>query len=177
METHAKARTILDFIPLSVTGLRIDIIYLMPHLTSSWAAHALSALGAAGYRGGGARARVVDLLGRQDCLLSAQEIFDELRREGRPVGIASVYRVLDVLSDLGLLQRLDLGEGLSRYEAVWPGGEHHHHLVCDDCGKVEAFTDPPLERALSRVGGRLGYALDAHDVLLRGSCGDCRTSA
>jgi Fur family transcriptional regulator, ferric uptake regulator len=141
----------------------------------SWSAHALASLRSAGYRGGGARTRVVDLLGRQDCLLSAQEIFDTLRREGRPVGIASVYRVLDVLAALGLVQRVDLGEGLFRYEAVRPGGDHHHHLVCDDCGKVEAFTDQPLERALSDLGKRLGYAVGGHDVLLRGACGACRS--
>jgi Fur family ferric uptake transcriptional regulator len=142
-----------------------------------WSAHALASLRGAGYRGGGARIRVVELLGRQDCLLSAQEIFDLLRREGRPVGIASVYRVLDTLTELGLVQRVDLGEGLYRYEAVRPGGEHHHHVVCDDCGRVDAFTDQPLERALSGVAGRLRFAVGAHDVLLRGSCDDCRASA
>jgi Fur family ferric uptake transcriptional regulator len=142
--------------------------------TDSWSTHALASMRAAGYRGGGARTRVVDLLGREDCLLSAQEIFDRLRREGRPVGVASVYRVLEILSELGLVQRVDLGEGLFRYEAVRPDGDHHHHLVCDDCGKVEAFTDQPLERALSDLGGRVGYAVGTHDVLLRGSCADCR---
>jgi Fur family ferric uptake transcriptional regulator len=154
--------------------LRTAIIYQVPALAESWSAQALASLRSAGYRGGGARTRVLDLLGRQDCLLSAQEIFDTLRREGRPVGIASVYRVLDVLAELGLVQRLDLGEGLARYEAVRQGGDHHHHLVCDECGKVEAFVDQPLERALSDVGGRVGYAVGTHDVLLRGSCGDCR---
>jgi Fur family transcriptional regulator, ferric uptake regulator len=146
----------------------------VPDTTDSWSAYALVSMRSAGYRGGNARRRVVELLGRQDCLLSAQEIFDTLRRERRPVGIASVYRVLDVLAELGLVQRLDLGEGLSRYEAVRPGGDHHHHLVCDDCGKVEAFVDQPLERALSDLAGRLGYAVGGHDVLLRGACADCR---
>jgi Fur family ferric uptake transcriptional regulator len=46
--------------------------------------------------------------------------------------------------------------------------------VCDDCGKVEPFTDEPLERALERAAGRLGYPLEQHDVVLRGACDDCR---
>ena len=54
------------------------------------------------------------------------------------------------------------------------GDEHHHHLVCDDCGKVEPFTDETLERALERAAGRLGYAMEQHEVVLRGACDDCR---
>jgi Fur family ferric uptake transcriptional regulator len=139
-----------------------------------WSEQALAALRAAGHRSGGARSRIVDLLGRQDCLLSAQEIFDSLRAEGRPVGIASVYRVLDVLAELGLVQRIELGEGLARYEPVVAGGEHHHHVVCDDCGRVEAFTDQRLEHALSGLSRTLAFEVAGHDVLLRGACADCR---
>jgi Fur family ferric uptake transcriptional regulator len=141
---------------------------------SSWTETTLAALRAAGYRSGGARRTVVELLGRQDCCLTAQEIFDRLRGEGRSVGIASVYRVLDLLGEKGLVQRIDVGAGTARYEPVLASGEHHHHLVCDDCGKVEAFADPELERAIHRVEGRTGYSVAAHDVVLRGACGDCR---
>jgi Fur family transcriptional regulator, ferric uptake regulator len=167
-------RSVLVFTHATLAGLRIVIINRMNQATEPWVEHALSSLRAAGHRSGGARRRIVDLLGRQDCLLSAQEIFDALRVEGRPVGIASVYRVLDLLTELGLAQRIDLGEGLSRYEPVTIGGEHHHHVVCDDCGKVEAFSDQPLERALSSLSSRLRFAVAAHDVLLRGACEDCR---
>src|SRR5262249_15174050 len=75
-----------------------------------WAEHALTALDDAGYRRGGARRAVVDLLARQNCCLSAQEIFDGLRRARRPVGIASVYRALDALVDLRLVKRVDAGD-------------------------------------------------------------------
>jgi Fur family transcriptional regulator, ferric uptake regulator len=157
--------------------LSIVIISGMSRLAEEWIEHALLSLRTAGHRSGGARSRIVDLLGRQDCLLSAQEIFDALRTEGRPVGIASVYRVLDVLTELGLVQRIELGEGLARYEPVAIGGEHHHHVVCDYCGKVEVFIDQPLERALSSLSRRLGFDVAAHDVLLRGACADCRATA
>ena len=136
----------------------------------------LAVLRASGYRSGGARRTVVELLGRQDCCLTAQEIFDRLRAEGRSVGIASVYRVLDLLGEKGLVQRIDVGAGTARYEPVLPSGEHHHHLVCDDCGKVEAFADPELERAIHTVEGRTGYSVAGHDVVLRGVCRTCQAS-
>jgi Fur family ferric uptake transcriptional regulator len=139
----------------------------------SWANHALETLDRAGHRRGGARRAVVDLLGRQSCCLSALEIFDGLRKARRPVGIASVYRALEALVDLRLVKRVDAGDGIARYEPAPANGEHHHHLVCRDCGKVEAFTDPRLERAIDRVAGGLGYSVDEHEVLLTGVCADC----
>ena len=143
---------------------------------TSWSDQALRALEERG-RSGGARRAVVELLGRQDCCLSAQQIFDELRGGGRRVGIATVYRVLEQLSERGLVQRIDVGEGIARYEAALPSGEHHHHLVCDDCGKVEAFADDELERALQQVERRTGYSVAGHDVVLRGACGECAPAA
>ena len=140
----------------------------------SWKEHARTELRRAGARTGGAREAVIEHLAAQDCCLSAQELFDELRAEGRAVGIASVYRVLEQLAELRLVRRVDLGHGVTRFEPANPGGEHHHHLVCGDCGKVETFDDPGLERALGRVAGSRGYALDEHDVVLHGACGDCR---
>jgi Fur family ferric uptake transcriptional regulator len=134
----------------------------------------LDALQRKGLRNGGARRAVIELLAEQDCCLTAQEIFDGLRADGRRVGIASVYRVLELLSSEGLLQRIDLGSGIARFEPVRPGGEHHHHLVCDSCGKVEAFEDPGLERAIHRLEATSGYAVAGHDVVLHGACADCR---
>lgn len=144
------------------------------HRGSEWAERAREALSGAGYRSGGARAAVVDLLAGQDCCLSAQEISERLRGDGTEVGIASVYRALDALHGLGLLQRTDLGHGKALYEPVTPDGEHHHHLVCDRCGKVTPFHDEALETAIERVGAQLEHRLDAHDVVIRGQCQACR---
>src|SRR5438067_12719892 len=140
---------------------------------TDWTQKTLEALRGGGYRNGLARRAVVELLGRQDCCLTAQAIFDALRAEDRQVGIASIYRVLDLRTEKGLLQRVDLGAGIARYEAVHSGGEHHHHLVCDDCGRVEAFADDELERALHKVERRTGYSVAGHDVVLRGACREC----
>ena len=143
-------------------------------MLSTWSDQALAALRAAGYRGGGARRTVVEHLGAQTCCRSAQEIHDGIEAEGGRVGIASVYRVLDSLAELRLVQRVDIGDGIARYEPAHAGGDHHHHLVCDDCGKVEPFADASLEVALERVAGRLGYDVAGHDVVLRGACAACR---
>jgi Fur family transcriptional regulator, ferric uptake regulator len=139
----------------------------------AWTRHALEALDEAGYRTGGARRSVVELLGRQNCCLSAQDIFDRLRAARRPVGIASVYRALETLTELRLVKRVEAGDGIARYEPAPPDGDHHHHLVCRDCGKVEAFTDPRLERAIDKVANGLGYDVDEHEVVLTGACADC----
>jgi Fur family ferric uptake transcriptional regulator len=142
------------------------------HVT--WRDHALGELRREGYRWGGARAAVVDLLAGEDCCLTAQEIYDRLRVDGRRIGIASVYRTLETLQRLRLVQRLEMGEGVARFEAAHAGGEHHHHLVCDRCGQVVSFEDAALEQTLEGLAGRLGVDIDAHDVVLRGACSACR---
>lgn len=146
-------------------------------IAQSWRPHTEEALREAGFRAGGARSAVIELLAGQDCCASAQEIHEALRSQSRSVGIASVYRVLDVLAELRLVQRVDVGDGVARFEPALPDGDHHHHVVCDDCGKVEPFSDPSLETAIARASERLGYSVDAHEVVLRGECGDCRTAS
>jgi Fur family ferric uptake transcriptional regulator len=142
--------------------------------SANWREHTARVLEDAGYRSGAARRAVVDLLAEQDCCLSAKEISDRLSDRGEEVGIASVYRALEVLDELRLVQRLDAGEGVVRYEPAHPGGDHHHHVVCDRCGRVTAFEDEALERAIHSLEGRLDHAIDGHDVVLRGTCPACR---
>jgi Fur family transcriptional regulator, ferric uptake regulator len=139
---------------------------------STWVQHAQRELSRAGHRSGGAREEVLDLLGTQDCLLSAQEIHDRLRDTERGVGLASVYRALELLAHLKLVHRVDV-DGTACYEPADPSGEHHHHAICDRCGKMDAFEDPELERLIDDLGERLGYAVGGHDIVLRGSCPDC----
>jgi Fur family transcriptional regulator, ferric uptake regulator len=139
-----------------------------------WADETLAGLVAKGLRQGGARRAVVELLGEQNCCLTAQEILDRLRGSERKVGIASVYRILDLLTTEGYVQRIEVGSGTFRYEPIHRSGDHHHHLVCDSCGKVEPFEDSALERALGRVEQSSGYDVSLHDVVLHGSCAECR---
>jgi Fur family transcriptional regulator, ferric uptake regulator len=154
--------------------LRITIIHAVEATTPGWGAHVRAELRRGGARAGGAREAVIAQLEAQDCCVSAQELFDSLRGGGRKVGIASIYRALDQLTELGLVHRVDLGDSVTRFESALPDGEHHHHLVCGDCGRVEMFGDDGPERALEEVAGARGYDLVQHDVVLRGSCADCK---
>lgn len=140
----------------------------------AWIEHAESELRQAGMRASAPRRAVLELIGGQECVLSAQEIAEKLRAAGRGVGVATVYRTLDLLNELKLVQRLDLGGGSARYEPAMPGGEHHHHhLVCDRCGRVTPFEDVGLERAIERLSQRLEHRVGEHDVVLRGNCPRC----
>ena len=139
-----------------------------------WADHAFAVLAEHGHRAGGARAAVVEALDRQGGCLDADELVAALRRERKRVGVASVYRALGLLAALGVLQRVPVAGGSARYELVGPGGDHHHHLVCDDCGATPVFEDEALERAIGGVSRRTAYAVQAHDVTLHGTCPDCQ---
>jgi Fur family transcriptional regulator, ferric uptake regulator len=135
----------------------------------TWAEQANLELRQAGYRPGGAGTLVLGYLDAQTCCRGAQEIYEALRRK---VGLASVYRMLERLDEQGLVQRIDLGDGIVRYEPARDA--HHHHLVCGECGKVEPFADQRLEQAIEAVEERSGYSVVAHEVVLRGACADCR---
>src|SRR2546427_317199 len=89
--------------------------------SSEWLDHARSELQGAGHRAGGARGAVLQALDQEPCCLTAQEIFDNLRATGRKVGIASVYRTLELLSKLSLVRRVDIGVAAC-YEPAHPGG-------------------------------------------------------
>ena len=139
--------------------------------------HAHARLERDGYRVSAPRSAVVETLAALGCSVTAKEIADRLRDRDADVGVASIYRTLELLDRLGLARRVDAAEGIARYEPIDPSGEHHHHLVCERCGEVTAFEDGELERAIERLSDRLEYAIDAHDVTLRGECPGCRSEA
>jgi len=141
--------------------------------TGGWAAQAATRLAEAGYRRGGARAALLELLDVQHCALSAAEIEDALRSHGgRGVARASIYRILEELEALRLVTRVEVGHGLARFEAARLDG-HHHHMVCDACGAVVPFEDEELERSIHRLAQRVAFDVAGHDVVLHGSCGSC----
>jgi Fur family transcriptional regulator, ferric uptake regulator len=163
------------------TQMRIIPIHYhdaMPATASAtrWAEHAFAVLAEHGHRAGGARAAVIETLGRHGGCVDADELVGTLRGEGTRVGVASVYRALGLLAALGVLQRVPVAGGSARYELLGPGGDHHHHLVCDDCGATMAFEDEALERAIGGVSRRTEYAVQVHDVTLHGTCPDCQRS-
>lgn len=140
---------------------------------STWAEHALETLQTAGHRRGGARTAVVEALARHDCAVTALDLDDELRRRRPPVGRASVYRALEQLEQLGLVQRIEVCRGTAGYERVDPAGRHHHHAICRECGRMVPFEDSSLERAIDKLSDRMDFDITEHDVVLRGRCPRC----
>ncbi len=141
---------------------------------AQWARRARAELAARGYRAGEARTAVIDLLGAEGGCLEAEDVAGRLRKRGRAVGTASVYRALALLSDLGLLHKVAVSDGAARFELVLPSGEHHHHIVCDACGRTVAFSDQALERAVHAVSDQTSFQVEAHDVTLHGICESCQ---
>jgi Fur family transcriptional regulator, ferric uptake regulator len=97
---------------------------------------------------------------------------------GRDLPQSSVYRNLAVLEQAGVVRRVQSGDEFARYELAEDLTEHHHHLICSSCGKVEDFTaSPALERTLARaiaaVGDDTGFSAEHHRLDLIGRCRTC----
>ncbi len=137
----------------------------------NWAEQATTRLDQAGYRSGSARRKVVELLAAEKCAVTALEIDHRLESVGR----ASVYRTLEQLEGLRLVQRIDIGADAAGYERLDPSG-HHHHLVCEECGLLAPFEDQALERAIDAVSRNADFEIATHDVVLRGRCPSCKTT-
>ncbi|MGB0121237.1 MAG: transcriptional repressor [Solirubrobacterales bacterium] len=135
----------------------------------SWEEHAMKEMSDAGFRNGASRRRVIEMLGGQECAITALDL--DARLDG--VGRATVYRALEQMEDLGLVQKIDMGGESAGYEKVDPEGHHHHHIVCTDCGKVIPFEDSDLEKAIHAIPKRDGFTIQSHDITLRGTCEGC----
>jgi Fur family ferric uptake transcriptional regulator len=141
--------------------------------SQTWAEHAQGVLARTNHHTGAARHALLELLDSQTCARSAIEIEDALRSSRRPVGRASIYRILDELERLHLIQKLQIGGAKARYEPIRTGKGHHHHLVCDSCGTVTPFTDPALESAIEKLVHRVPMRVAEHEIVLHGACEDC----
>ena len=139
----------------------------------SWEERALERLQSAGFRRGGARTAVIETLAKHDCAVTALDLEEELRDREAGVGRASVYRALEQLEQLGLVQRIEVCRGTAGFERIDPTGHHHHHAICRDCGRMVPFEDPSLEKALDEVAGTMSFDVTEHDVVLRGTCERC----
>ena len=154
-------------------GPRTRLRPVAPEPNESWAARAQRVLAENRHHTGAARLALLELLDSQTCALSAIEIVDALRGSERPVGRASIYRILDELERLRLVQKLQVGQTMARYEPIRAGKGHHHHLVCDNCGTVTPFTDPNLESAIEKLSRRVPMRVAEHEIVLHGACEDC----
>jgi Fur family ferric uptake transcriptional regulator len=136
------------------------------------AATPLVALDVAGYRLTGPRRAVVELITARDGPFTAADLLDDARVRRVDIGRATVFRALDLLTDLGALERLDLPDGGHAYVACRE--THHHHVVCSVCGRSTEVDDAGLASAVAEIERRTGYAIDAHRLELYGRCPRCR---
>ncbi|WP_158892848.1 Fur family transcriptional regulator [Amycolatopsis anabasis] len=121
------------------------------------------------------RAAVVELLTEIDDFRSAQDLHDELRKRGEGIGLTTVYRTLQSLSEAGEIDvlRTDSGEAIYRRCS----SHHHHHLVCRHCGKTIEIEGPAVERWAEKIASGNGFSEINHTVEIVGTCASCGTRA
>jgi len=106
--------------------------------------------------------------------LSAEDVLSFIKEAHPEIGVATVYRTLDLLAELGILQKLNLDDGKSRYEFCDKAVHHHHHLICLQCGEVTEFEDDLLESLEAMIARKAGFEVMDHQLKIYGYCRKCR---
>ena len=115
------------------------------------------------------RLKILDLFRKSEARhLSAEDVYRQLIGENMDIGLATVYRVLTQFEQAGLLKRSNFESGKAVFELE--EGQHHDHLVCLQCGRVEEFYDPEIEKRQQRIARDRGFALQDHALALYGHC-------
>ena len=108
--------------------------------------------------------------------LTAEEIYDIVKEKWPNIGLATVYRNIQLLSEMHLIDKLNLDDGYVRYEIGEPDGSvrhHHHHMICMACGNVFAFEEDLLDGLEERIQLTTGFVVTDHVVKFYGLCRDC----
>lgn len=132
-----------------------------------------AALDSAGYRVTDARRAVVELIAQRNGHFTAADLIDAARTSRLDIGRATIFRALDLLLEVGVVERLDLPTGEHAYVACEPAA-HHHHVVCSSCGRSAEIDDAGLRTVVDDVARRTGYAVDTHRLELFGTCPACQ---
>src|SRR5690625_2001936 len=115
------------------------------------------------------------LLEREQDHLSAEEVFFLVKEKSPEIGLATVYRTLELLSELKIVDKINFGDGVSRYDLRKEGAEHfHHHLVCIECGSVEEIIDDLLQDVEKVVQSDWGFQVKDHRLTFHGICKQCQ---
>jgi Fur family ferric uptake transcriptional regulator len=120
-------------------------------------------------RGGGYKATPQRIEVLRALVEEQHQSLEEIRARCPEVGLVTVYRTLDLLGNLGIVRRLDLGDG-ARYELA---EHHHHHMICESCGGISEFEECPLDPELLPPGST-DFEVRAHSLEVYGRCGACR---
>lgn len=118
------------------------------------------------------RQAVLNIIARADHHLTPAEIYAQARRQYPHLGLTTVYRTLDLLVELGYVQRVHFAEGCHSYAST--ARPHEHHLVCSNCGKAQAFANCDIEPLIKSLQHKTGYRIDIHMLELMGLCPTCR---
>jgi Fur family transcriptional regulator, ferric uptake regulator len=135
----------------------------------------VAALDRAGYRLTEPRRVVAELIAAREGHFTAADLLDDARARRLGIGRATIFRALDLFTELTLLERVDLPSGEHAYVPCLPHG-HHHHVVCSACGRVTEVEDLGLAAAIEEVQRRTGWQVESHRLELYGRCPRCRTS-
>ena len=110
--------------------------------------------------------------------MTAEDIYELVKEDCPEIGLATIYRTVQLLLEMQLVDRINLDDGCVRYEIGEPGlGEgkhHHHHLICKTCGKVLPFYDDLLEELERRIEDETGFHVLDHELKFYGQCRECR---
>ncbi|MFZ4504260.1 MAG: ferric iron uptake transcriptional regulator [Methylovulum sp.] len=120
------------------------------------------------------RIKILHLLEKQvdERHLTAEKLYKILLSENEDIGLATVYRVLTQFEAAGLVTRHHFDGGNSVFELS--SGDHHDHIMCMQCGKVDEFTDEIIEQRQQQIAHDLGYELTDHGLYLYGLCRECK---
>jgi Fe2+ or Zn2+ uptake regulation protein len=125
-----------------------------------------------GYRLTDSRRIVVEIVARSERALSPLEVYDLARAQSAGLGLVTVYRTLEKLEELDLIQRVHQPQGCQAFVAACNG--HQHMLLCTGCGKIQFFAGDNLEMLIQTIGRDTGYQVTDHWLQLFGLCSDCR---
>jgi Fur family transcriptional regulator, ferric uptake regulator len=120
-------------------------------------------------RGGGYKATPQRVAVLRALAEEQHQSLEEVRTRCPEVGLVTVYRTLDLFGELGIVRRLDLGDG-ARYEIA---EDHHHHMICESCGDISEFEECPLDPE-RLPDGSFGFEVRAHSIEVYGRCAGCR---
>ncbi len=119
------------------------------------------------------RMMILSALRHTDGHLTAPEIYERISNENPYVDVSTVYRTLGVLKELRLVSETDMGAGDTAYEWV---SEHHHHLICRQCGSVGSLDHRYLEKLGAEILGESGFQPDVDHFAIFGVCASCRSA-
>jgi Fur family ferric uptake transcriptional regulator len=132
----------------------------------------LKALSDNGYRLTGSRRAVVEIVGASSRAMSPLEVYDSARANHPELGLVTVYRTLEKLEELHLIQRVHQPSGCQAFITASQG--HQHLLLCQICGQVTFFEGDDLENLITAISGKTGYVIREHWLQLFGLCEQCR---